>query len=440
MQARAWIGVGAAAAALQAALFVLDRARGGRLPWADETMYWRAAGRVLERGDSGLELLWPPLQTWVVAGIRALGGRGTAVTLVQIGLLALAAVALRRALTAAGAERRVADGAVALLLLYPTAGAFAHYLWPEVLHLALFCLALWLLAARREDAWACATLGSVLGLAVLAKSLLVPVLPLFVLVPALSGRRRLLRAGLVAATLAAVLAPTAWLNRQRHGSAFIGSSARFNLWVGLNDRGRPDFADDSTLEAWQEWRRSGETYAAREAATARRIRELVAERGPWRILVDQARRQYFRLFGLSSFLTEQLPGGGIHARGRGYRDPPPRLAAVVGWSHRLVYPAVALLAPWGLVCGLRRREPWAVAAAVLLAYALAIFLLLHVKSRYRIQLLPALLPAATLGGLRLLDGLRAMRGAHGTASRLDATEVAIGTAASALMALLVFGG
>lgn len=430
----------AAATALHAALFVLDRARGGRLPWADETMYWRAAGHVLEHGDSRLELLWPPLQAWFLAAIRGLGGGGTEVTLLQIGLLVAAALLLRGALTAAGAERRTADGAAALLLVYPTAAAFAHYLWPEVLHLALFCLALWLSAAHRDDPRACAALGAVLGLALLAKSLLAPLVPFFVLVPAFGGRRRILRVGLVVATLAAVVAPALWLNRQRHGSAVIASSALFNLWVGLNDRDSREFSDRSTLEAWQEWRESGETYGERQAATARRIRALVAERGAARILADQLRRQYFRLFGLSSFLTEQLPGGGIHARGRGYRDPPPRLAAAVGWSHRLIYTAIVLLVPWGLVRGLRRREPWAVAAAVLLAYALAIFLVLHVKSRYRIQLLPAVLPAAALGGARLLDALRAGRrpGAHGEVP-LDALEIALGAAASALLAFLVFG-
>lgn len=432
--------MGAAAVALQAALFGLDRHGGGRVPWADEFMYWRAAGRVLERGDSGLELLWPPLHAWFLAAIRGLGGGAVAVALVQVGLLVLAALLLRGALAAAGAERRVADGGAALLLVYPTAGAFAHYLWPEVLHLTLVCLALWLLAGRRDDPRACAALGAVLGLTLLTKSLLGPLVPLAVLAPALAGRRRLLRAGLVAATLAAVVAPTLWLNQRRHGSAVIASSARFNLWVGLNDRGTRELGDRSTLEALREWRESGATFAAREEATGRRIRELVAERGAGRILVDQARRQYFRLFDLSSFLTEQLPGGAIHARRRGYRDPPPLLAAAVAWSHRLVYPAVLLLAPWGLIRGLRRREPWAVAAAMLLAYALLVFLFLHVKTRYRVQLLPALLPAAALGAARLVDALRVARGAGVEGARLDAAEVAVGGASSALLALFVFGG
>lgn len=433
------MGVCLASVALQAALFGLDLTGGGRLPWADESMYWNAAGRVVERGDSGLELLWPPLQAWFLAGVRGLGGGGIAVSLVQVGLLGLAALLLRGALLAAGAERRVADGAAALLLLLPTAGAFAHYLWPEVLHLTLFCLALWLLASRRHDPRACAALGVVLGLALLAKSMLAPLVPAALLVLARGGRRRLLRTTLTVLALAAVLGPALWQNRQRHGSAVIASSARFNLWVGLNDRGTREFEDGSTLRAWQEWRASAETYAERERIVGRRIRQLVDERGVGRILVDQARRQYFRLFGLSSFLIEQLPGGAIHARGRGYRDPPAWLAATVGWAHRVLYPAVLLLAPWGLVRGLRRGEPWARAALLVLAYALLLFLFLHVKSRYRIQLLPALLPAAALGAAQLLDVVLARSGRQSPGGGPDAVEIAIGCAGSALFALLVFG-
>jgi 4-amino-4-deoxy-L-arabinose transferase-like glycosyltransferase len=438
MGRRTWWAVGGVVLALQTTLFALDLCGGGRLPWGDESMYWLAAGRILERGDSGLDLLWPPLGAWFLAAIRGLGGGTVAVAVVQLGLLAAAAALLRRALAAAGAEPRVADGSAALLLVYPTGGAFAHYLWPEVLHLALFSLALWLLAARRDEPRACAALGGVLGLALLTKSLLAPLVPVVLLILALGGTRRFRRTGLAALTLLAVLAPTLWLNQQRHGRAMIASSARFNLWVGLNDHGTREFETRSALVAFREWRESGATFAAREAVLARRIADLIEERGVARILVEQAKRQYFRLFGLSSFLTEQLPGGAIHARGRGYRDPPRGLAAIAGWSHRLVYPTVLLLAPWGLMIGLRRRQAWAGAALLLLAYALLIFLVLHVKTRYRIQLLPALLPAAAAGAVWWADRLRGRPEASGLTPPGGA-ELALAGTASVLLALLTLG-
>jgi hypothetical protein len=100
---------------------------------------------------------------------------------------------------------------------------------------------------------------------------------------------------------------------------------------------------------------------------------------------------------------------------------------------------VLLLAPWGLVRGLRRGEPWARAALLVLAYALLLFLFLHVKSRYRIQLLPALLPAAALGAAQLLDVVLARSGRQSPGGGPDAVEIAIGCAGSALFALLVFG-
>ncbi|MEZ5331660.1 MAG: glycosyltransferase family 39 protein [Thermoanaerobaculia bacterium] len=439
MTRRAGLAVVAAAAALQAALFALDLSPGGRRLWGDESMYWQAAGRVLERGDSGLELLWPPGQAWFLAAIRGLGGGLLAVALVQVALVAVAAVALRGALRGAGAERRVADGAAALVVLYPTLGAFAHYLWPEVLHLALFCLALWLLAAHRERTAACAALGGVLGLALLTKSLLSPLVPAILAAAAVGGDRRWRRLAAAAVTLAAVLAPTLWLNHRRHGAAIVASSARFNLWVGLNERERREFKDRSTLEALREWRRGGDTFEERQRILAGRIRAYVADHGAGRILAAQLDRQYYRLFGLPSFLTEQLPGGELHGRRRGYRDPPRPLALALGWSHRLTYSAVLLLVPWGLVAGLRRREPWAVAALALIAYTMAIFLLLHVKSRYRIQLLPALLPAAVLGGYRLLDGLRWMRDRASGPAPLGVGEAVTAACGSALFAVWLFG-
>ncbi len=77
---------------------------------------------------------------------------------------------------------RTAGNAAALLVLtYPPLAAFAHYLWPEVLHLVLGVIAVWALAVRGGSWVWCALAGIALGLALLTKSLLGPFLPVLII-------------------------------------------------------------------------------------------------------------------------------------------------------------------------------------------------------------------------------------------------------------------
>ena len=379
------------AVALQALLFAMDTWPAPRALWGDEIMYADLARRLAAREPAHIDFLWPPAYPRFLAGLMVLGGGSFLLArCVQVALLGLSALLLRDLSLRLVGSRLAADVAAALLVLDPQVAGFAHFLWPEVLHLFLFLAALWILVARADRPPWLALLGLVLGLALLTKSLLGPFLPLLLLpVVVGAGLRGLARVALVAAAIAVTLTPTVIANA-RSGGPFIADSSRFNLWVGLNDRSRKDLVDEVVGREYQRYLRSGETFAERTDALEGKIRALVRERGVRRILRAQLARQYFRLLDKDSFLTDQLPDGAIGRQGYGYRDTPRPLAALVrGWSY-VLYAVILAAAALGLAVDPPRGRSWRWALVGFLAYNLAAFLFLHVKSRYRLAFLPVL--------------------------------------------------
>jgi hypothetical protein len=361
-----------------------------RALWGDEVMYADLARRLAAGEEARIEPLWPPAYPRFLAGLLVLGGGSFLVArCAQVALLAISAVLLRDLGERLTGSATAAGLAAALLVLDPQVGGFAHFLWPEVLHVFLLLCALWILATRTDrPAWL-AVAGVVLGLALLTKSLLGPFLPVLVLPLLLgSGLRGAARVALVAAGVAATLTPTL-VGNARRDAPLLADSSRFNLWVGLNDRSRKDLVDEVVGREYQHYLRSGETAAARTEVLDAKIRGLVRDRGWPALLWAQIRRQYFRLLDKDSFVTDQLPGGAIARQGFGYRDPPPALAAALrGWSYAL-YAAVLLAAALGLAAA-PPRTWWHRVLLAFLAYNAAVFLFLHVKSRYRIAFLPVL--------------------------------------------------
>jgi len=442
------------AAVLQALLFALERGGAGRLLWGDEVLYLTAARRVLRGGPSELDPLWPPLYPHLLA---ALGVSHLAVEIAQTLLLAATALLLgdlaRRAYGGQGdghSGALVGVTAGGLLLLDPQIAAFSHYLWPEIVHLFLFVAALWGLVrihgrlAASGDVSAppgrlplggMALLGGAFGLALQSKSLLLPFVPIL-LVPTLrrlGARRGALCALVLAAALAATLSPTLIAN-VREGIGFrLADSSRFNLWVGLNDTSRRNLVGEIVGRKYDLYRKSAPTFPERNAILDRKIRRLVAREGIPKLALRQIERQPFRLFDRASFFTDQLPGGAIVAEGHGYRDVSPGLAASLNALGVAIYVAILLAAVLGIARG---RAAWAPAAAPFrpvllgfLAYNLLLFLALHAKTRYRIQMMPVLDLFAAFGVVGLWQGVRLSR------------RATIGALAAALLVLgLVFGG
>lgn len=378
---------------VHAVLWWMDRHPVPRALWGDEKTYLASAIQLLA-GDPGWwpEPLWPPLYPQFIAGLIWCGNSLAAVVAVQIFLLVVTAALIFDLVRRFTSSRPAGVIAACCVLGYPPLAAFSHYLWPETLHLFLFVTLIWILAARAERwAWA-AGAGVVLGLALLTKSLLLPFVPILVIASVWGARpfRAVATVLLVAGFSAATMAPTMVAYNRHSGTPAVGNSAVFNLWVGLNDVGRESFVNDIVWPEYQAWVASSDNPANRDRVLRRRVLDLLRERGLGPVLRDQLAKQYFRLFDAGCYLTDQLPGGAAGGRdGAGYVGASPAVgkivAAVAVGSILLLYAA----APVGLMLGPCRKGGWVRVLVLFLIYNLALFFWLHVKTRYRIQMLPA---------------------------------------------------
>ena len=418
MNRRAAVALLAAALALQGAIAALGFPLSGRALAGDEAMYVALARDWAAGRPAAIDPLWPPGYPALLAAWLAAGGGLPAFLALQI-LAHLAAGALLARLAWRVTESRwVAGLAAALFLLDPQIAAFAQTYWPETLHLLLVLLLLLAAVegvARERGAVA---FGAATGAALLLKSLLTPFVPLLAWAAfrAAPEERRLRCWALARGTLLALVAlalvvlPVLLSNHRRHGFWGIADSTRFNVVLGLTDRSPRSLRDDRAHAVALEYHASGATFAERQAALARRLRDEVASRGIPAILADRLPRQYFRLFDRESYFAAMLPGSGaLAAVGQGFRDPPRPLAAALAVLGYVLHAVVLAAAPLGLVLlsGWRPRRFWPLLA--FLSYQLAIFVLLHVKARYRLPMLPVLDLAAATAIVGLVEKLRRER-------------------------------
>jgi len=437
---RVLAAVGVAVALVHGALWWLYYRPVPKALWGDEFAYLRSA-KLLLAGDPAWwpDPLWPPLYPRLLAGIMAVGGPALVwVQVVQTGLLAAAAVLLYDLVRRLSGSQLAAAVAAALTLGFPPLVAYAHYLWPEVLHLFLLLAVLWLLAARGDRAPWCGVAGVAAGLALLTKSLLGPFLPVL-LVAAFARRpagRSLARALVFLAALAATVAPAVLEQHRRTGRVMIADSSAFNLWVGLNDRSRTDFEIDVVTGLFRDYQASAASFDERDRILRRQIRAFIDSHSWAGLVRDHLGRQYFRLFDKDCYLTNQLPGGAAVERyAAGYLRADPRIAGAVRLASYSLYGLLLVAAPLGLTLWRFRDRRWLVALLLFVAYNLAIFFWLHVKSRYRIQLLPV----AFLGAGCAVAWLDARLGRDPAAAGAARWQWAAAIVAAALLELLAFG-
>lgn len=396
-----WAGGLAAVGAVHALLWWLYYRPVVKALWGDESRYLEAAARLLA-GDPGWHpgLLWPPLYPRFVAGLMAVGQTPVTVQVVQTLLLVVAAAILWdlcRRLTGSGVAAAVA---ALLTVAFPPLAAFAHYLWPEVLHLLLMLTVLWVLVARSRSWWWAGLGGVALGLALLTKSLLLPFVPVLVAAAAwpLPGASRAERVRAVLAGLGRVLllvgvagvtvAPTVVANYRTSGVPTIADSSAFNLWVGLNEASRRPFTRDVAHQVYREFSKSAPTFAERNRILWTKIRGRFRERPLPEILCGQLGRQYFLLLDKDSYLTEQLPGGAAPRQGDGYVAAPALVAGAVRGVSYATYALLLAAAPFGFVAWRFIDRRWLAVLLLFVAYNLALFLWLHATTRYQVQLLP----------------------------------------------------
>lgn len=438
--------------ALHGTLFWIQHRPEPRGLAGDELRYQAEAVALLEGEEPTVDLLWPPLYPRLLAGLWTLTGPWTpgpsmvAVEIVQTLLLGIAAWLLFKLARRMGASR-VASTAMALFTLgFPPLAAYAHFLWPEIPHLVLFLAVLWIVLARSDRLLWMAFAGLLLGLALLTKSLLTPFVPILlapaILSPGLGSRgalgRRIARVAVALAVLLATILPTLTRHHRATGRWVIADSSRFNLWVGLNDVSRRSLERPIVYREYLAYLDSAPDEAGRREVLEMKIRTLFAARGPLRILGDQLGKQYFRLFHVDTYLSALLPGGVLHKPKSGYRETPPLLIHLLRDSSVLLYVLLLVFGCQGLCLAWRsswrawRREPGRAVLLAFLAYNLVIFLGLHVKARYRIQMMPIFLVFGALALDRVLDaaagrsGVPRARWWAGAAASLIALGLAFG--------------
>lgn len=356
----------------------------------DEVNYLELSA-ALERGERLIEPLRAPLYPYFLSALGATEDLRVPTQIVQIALFLVTAFCFGAVSKQLFDSQVVADLTTAMLLLYPTVAAFAHFFWPETLHLALWSGALAVLVSRRRSPAWLLTAGTLLALAALTRHLLLPFLPIVFLAVATEQRhRRWHRLAWLAAPIVLLVGTALWIDWRDDGRLRSASNAGFNLWIGLNDTSRRDLEAPIVYPEYLAYLASGETAAERDRLLRRRTEDLIAERGVLPTLAGQLGKQYFRLFDHGSFFTEQLPGGRVHDPQRGYAEQPASVVAALRLWNASFYALILLAAVWGVATAPVRKSRWLAVGLAFLAYNLGLFLALHVKSRYRLQILPFL--------------------------------------------------
>lgn len=401
---RVAVGVFIAAFALsQALLWFAYYAHGAKTLIGDELGYHETALAILAGGAWMPSSIWPPLQPLMLAALYAVFGVHVLVAQIAQTLLFIGCAALLRGLWRdLGGSVAAANWATALFLLAPEIGGYAQWLWPEIPHLFLLMAGLRLLS-RAQRAVAGGNLRSValfapaalagvcVGLALLEKSLLSAFWPLLLLAFARRARPWLAWRGAAAFMLALgiVTAPALLHGWRTYGAPMIADSSVYNLWVGLTDRWRSDYVGDMGGVELPAFLASGATPRERNAVYLDKVRGYVADNGVANVFVAQLERQYFRLFNAKTLLVSQLPGSACAGHLSVYHASP-IVTRLLTFGNDAAHALILAAAAFGLVGWRRRVGMLHVIVALLLAYQLALFALIHVKARFLLPMLPFL--------------------------------------------------
>lgn len=390
----------------QAVLAVLYAGGGGKALLGDEVTYLAWARAIAGIGPPVVDIgWWPPLQAWLLAGsLSAFGDTLLPLQVLQTGLLIGTAAFLRAIWRVCDGRVRAANLAAALFLLNPSNMAYAHWLWPEPVHLFLLFAALYLVLRKRE-----ALAGAALGGALVAKSLLSLFWPAFALL--LIRGRRVRGALALVLGVAVVTAVPLWDGWQRTGKPMIADSSAFNLVGGLRDTWRSDYVDDSVARLAGDYVSSAATPVERNAIYLDLAEAIVREQGWLATLQVQMGRQYFRLFSAKTTLLSQLPGPACAGHTGSYRAVPALLAQTLTAMSDTLHLVSLVGFAAGLAFWRRWREPLVLWSALFFGYQLALYLLLHVKARFLLPMMPLIcaFAASAIASLNRPDTTAAVR-------------------------------
>ncbi len=359
----------------------------------DEAAYYLSANLIINDPAAAATRypFWPPLYTGFLSVLfRWLGAKEIFVQAIQIMMLLVAGLCwheITRKLTDSSLAAKVT---LAMFLCYPNFIAFSHYLWPEIAHLFLFSVALWLLISYPTRISANIGTGFLIGLALLTKSLLLlffPVMLVYLARNCPAGRQRLAGPGIICLVVLLMLLPTMVKNHREYGSYMLADNLVINLWLGLTDRELVDHRNDLTGDAIDQYKLSGDSIDQRHRVYRAKMARLVSTKGVSRIAANQLGKQYFRLLGHDSFFTSQLLYGSRWA----YSSSSAFIANLLRGYSYLFYGLLIIAGVLGLFMLRFMRGSWLQLILIFLLYNLLLFLFFHAKTRYRIQFMPVLM-------------------------------------------------
>jgi 4-amino-4-deoxy-L-arabinose transferase-like glycosyltransferase len=376
-------------------------------PMGDELNFHDTARSLLGMAPPVETFLFQPLYSFFLTGVYGLFGIDVGVVRTIQLFIGVVTCLLFYGLGREIGGRWTGRISALLIALYGPMVFFEGTLLAPALVVPLLAGAFWALvaASKRDKFWLAAPAGLLLGVAMMGRpnlGAMVPVAAVWLFLRSWPLRRRLWALGLSALALAAGLSP-AWIHNASRGEKFtlVSSSGGINFYIGNNPQatGRFHIPRGERFTGFTHWDFQENTRALAERAQGRKLTPSEVSSYWYRRGLDFWRRQplpALRLTGKKLLLAlnhQEMP---VHHPYVFAQEVVP----ILGWllSFGVVFP-FAFLGIWP--GGRRRFGTWLLVgcAAAYLLTLLAFF----VADRFRVVLLPVLMPLAGLGMLRLAE-------------------------------------
>ena len=366
--------------------------------FGDEQRYFNTGLSIAAGGDWHANPLWPPMQAVLIALFAKLFDNPLLpLQIFQYGLLLFAGFVIRDIVWRETSNRLSAQLSLAIMILYPGWLAYSQYLWPEVIHVSLFVCIIWINSYKNNSYKWMLLSGLLIGLAILFKSVLILFIP-FLFLPLLlqvkSGHSPLkpVLMKIILSLLMAliVMTPASLKAHKMTGGWMVSNSSMFNLWFGLNDDKRQNFAHDIGGPLYGQYMKSADNYPQRNQTAKNKALKKMQDEGYINTFLAQISKQYFRLFDYQSFFSQQFQGKKSDNYVNKYHHHSDDWLVKVILTFNNVFYFILMLAMFlGAVVAVTRSVV-AKQFALFLLYVLALFVLLHTKPRFRIPLVPVM--------------------------------------------------
>lgn len=361
---------------------------GDEQDYVDLARHWAKSGEFTNLGRApGYVWFLGPIFRWTDGSLRA-------AQYAQIALSGIC-IAFVYALGRRAFERRVALLAAIAFAIDPTLIAYSHYLFNEVLYIALLLAAFWALLSKRIGGHVVA--GLLLGIAALVKGITLPHVTavlswMWWSVRKTPGgwRAKGRPMSLFGIAMLLSLFPYTWSVYQRTGRfVLVDVSAARTLWHANRLAYEPGY--DWRITA-QRARDAERRYGTRqpslqretpESASAMMSQEIGFIRDNSALVLGRVPEKWAALFNPTNFLQRRIARGQVEGLSR-----ESAMGRAVGVASAIIYAITMVLA----VFGLWHARPSSLRGLTLasLAVYLAVFALMVSLSRYRLPLMPLL--------------------------------------------------